>query len=55
LAKDRFDALPGTIHVHVKPAIPTRGWKPDSVGWHSETLRDSFVGIQEQVLRRESS
>jgi len=44
-----FDALPGTIHVHVKPTIPTRGWTPDSVRRHSETLRDRFVGIQEQL------
>ena len=50
-----FDALPGTIRVHVNPAIPTCGWTPDSVGWHSETIRDSFVGIQEELSRRESS
>jgi 1-acyl-sn-glycerol-3-phosphate acyltransferase len=50
-----FDALPGTIHVHVNPAIPTCGWTPDSIRWHCETIRDSFVGIQEQLSRRESS
>ena len=44
-----FDALPGTVHVHVQPAISTRGWRPESLGWHTETIRDIFVGIRKQL------
>lgn len=38
-----FDARPGAIDIHVKPAIDTSGWSVESVVAHKETVRDLFV------------
>lgn len=40
-----FNARPGTVHVHVLPALSTRGWTPESVERHTEALRDVFVEL----------
>lgn len=42
-----FDALPGTVHVRVQPAISTRGWTLESLDANTETVRDIFVEIHE--------
>jgi 1-acyl-sn-glycerol-3-phosphate acyltransferase len=44
-----FDALPGTVHVHVQPAISTDGWTLENLEWHTETVRDIFVRIEQQL------
>lgn len=40
-----FNARPGTVHVHILPALSTRGWTPESLARHTATLRDVFVGL----------
>ncbi len=47
-----FDALPGTVHVHVQPTISTLGWTPESLDTHSAAIRDMFVRIQQQLRRK---
>ncbi|HEV8584413.1 MAG TPA: lysophospholipid acyltransferase family protein [Methylomirabilota bacterium] len=42
-----FNALPGTVRVHVQPAISTRGWTPDRLAANSGEIRDMFVRIHE--------
>ena len=44
-----FDALPGTVHVHVQPAISTRGWTLENLESNTEMVRDIFVKIQKQL------
>ncbi len=44
-----FDALPGTVHVHVQPAISTRDWALENLEGHTETVRDIFVRIEKQL------
>jgi 1-acyl-sn-glycerol-3-phosphate acyltransferase len=39
-----FDARPGTIHVHVMPAIDTSDWRIEQLHEHKERVRDLFVG-----------
>lgn len=45
-----FNALPGTIHVYVQPAISTRGWTLEGLEANTEMVRDMFVRIH-QALR----
>ena len=44
-----FDALPGTVHVHVQPAISTRGWTLESLDANTEMVRDIFVRLHEAL------
>lgn len=44
-----FDALPGTIHVHVHPAISTRGWTLENLESNTEMVRDIFVKSQKEL------
>jgi 1-acyl-sn-glycerol-3-phosphate acyltransferase len=39
-----FDARPGTVHVHVMPAIDTSGWRIEQLHEHKERVRDLFIG-----------
>ena len=38
-----FDARPGTVHVHVMPAIDTSLWRIEQLHEHKERVRDMFV------------
>jgi 1-acyl-sn-glycerol-3-phosphate acyltransferase len=38
-----FDARPGTVHVHVMPAIDTSGWRIEQLHEHKERVRDMFI------------
>ena len=38
-----FDARPGTVHVHVMPAIDTSGWRLERLHEHKESVRDLFI------------
>ena len=38
-----FDAQPGSVHVHVMPAIDTSGWRIEQLHEHKEHVRDMFV------------
>ena len=38
-----FDARPGTVHVHVMPAIETSGWRLEQLHENKERVRDMFV------------
>ncbi len=44
-----FDTLPGTVHVHVQPAISTRGWTLENLESNTEMVRDIFVKIQKEL------
>jgi len=44
-----FDALPGTVHVRVQPAISTRGWTPKGLDANTGMVRDIFVRIHEAL------
>jgi len=44
-----FDALPGTVHAYMRPAIPTRGWTLENLESNTEMVRDLFVRIQTQL------
>lgn len=39
-----FDARPGSVHVHVMPAIDTSEWRLEQLHEHKESVRDRFVG-----------
>ena len=38
-----FDARPGTVTVHVLPAIDTRGWRLEDLEAHVAHVREIFV------------
>ena len=38
-----FDARPGTVHVHVMPAIDTSGWHIEQLHENKERVRNMFV------------
>jgi 1-acyl-sn-glycerol-3-phosphate acyltransferase len=39
-----FNARPGSVHVHVMPAIDTSEWRLEELHEHKESVRDMFVG-----------
>ena len=43
------DARPGTIHVYVKPAIPTHDWKLKDLERNRDRVRDLFVRWHEEL------
>jgi 1-acyl-sn-glycerol-3-phosphate acyltransferase len=44
-----FNALPGTIHVHVQPAISTLGWTLEGLEANTEMVRDIFLRTHETL------
>ena len=44
-----FESRPGTIHIHVKPAIPTRDWKLPDLEKNRDRIRDLFVRWREEL------
>lgn len=38
-----YDARPGTVHVHVKPAIETAGWRSVDLAANTRTVRRKFI------------
>lgn len=44
-----LDARPGTIHVHVKPAIPTHGWELGDLERNRDRVRDLFIRWHEEL------
>jgi 1-acyl-sn-glycerol-3-phosphate acyltransferase len=44
-----LDARPGTIHVYVKPAISTRGWKLIDLEENRDRVRDLFIRLHEEL------
>ncbi|MGH8694811.1 MAG: lysophospholipid acyltransferase family protein, partial [Burkholderiales bacterium] len=44
-----LDARPGTIHVYVKPAIPTRDWKLADLERNRDRVRELFVRWHEEL------
>jgi 1-acyl-sn-glycerol-3-phosphate acyltransferase len=44
-----FDALPGTVHAYIRPAISTRGWTLENLESNTQMVRDLFVRIQTQL------
>jgi 1-acyl-sn-glycerol-3-phosphate acyltransferase len=44
-----FDALPGTIHAYVRPAISTRDWTLENLESNTEMVRDLFVRTRTQL------
>jgi 1-acyl-sn-glycerol-3-phosphate acyltransferase len=42
-----YDARPGTVHVHVLPAIDTRDWRLEDLAANVQRVRDRFVEVHE--------
>ena len=45
-----FNARPGTVHVFIKPSIPTSDWTLETLESNREAVRNMFVALHE-VLR----
>lgn len=45
-------AIPGTVIVHVLPAMPTSGWRVEDVATNKESVREAFIAF-ERSLRQE--
>ena len=44
-----LESRPGTIHVHVKPAIPTGGWRLSELEKNRDRIRDLFMRWHEEL------
>lgn len=44
-----LDSRPGTIHVYVKPSVPTRGWRLPDLEKNRDRIRDLFVRWHEEL------
>ena len=44
-----LDARPGTVHVHVLPAVDTREWVQADLMENKESVRDLFIRFQETL------
>ncbi len=43
--------LPGTVHIYVKPAISTRGWRLEDLERNKETVRKLYLGFHNEHRR----
>lgn len=43
-----YDARPGTVHVHVLPAIDTQEWKLADLAAHVDSVRNLFIQVHER-------
>ena len=46
-----FATLPGTVHVHVKPSISTRGWRLEDLEKNKEMVRELYLGFHNKHRR----
>ena len=44
--KRGVDARPGTVHVHVMPAVPTHHWTLEDLAANTAHVRDMFISFQ---------
>jgi 1-acyl-sn-glycerol-3-phosphate acyltransferase len=47
-----YDARPGVVHVHFRPAIPTHDWKLEDLDANRRRVRDYFVQLHEELKPR---